>query len=285
VAHRQSGSGQIMRIAITGGGGFVGRHLTAQLRALGHRVTVLARGVTPGEADFIPFALESAPQPDRLTGFDALIHAAWDFNAADDRNVTGSASLFKAARAAGVPRLLFISTLSAFEGCQSNYGATKLATERQLTPIGVSSVRLGIVCDNSGGGLSGSLEKMAMLPVIPLPGGGKQNLHTVSADDLGPAFRKILEHCERDPVSLANPAPVSLKSMMRIFARRKGKNAIFLPFPWRLIWAPLRAAEAAGIKLRFRSDSLVSLMYQNPAPDFTVLQKLDIRLRSFVDEG
>jgi nucleoside-diphosphate-sugar epimerase len=198
--------------------------------------------------------------------------------------------LFNASKAAGIPRLLFVSSFSAFDGCRSIYGATKLAVEKQSSAMGVCSVRLGFVCDNSGvegksGGLSGSLEKLATLPLIPLPGGGKQNLFAVMAGDLGPAFSAILGSCDHSPVSVAHPAPVSLRKMMTIFARRKGRKAVFLPFPWRLLWLPLRVAETAGLRLPFRSDSLVSLMNQNPAPDFSVLQNLNIGMRPFADEG
>ena len=274
-----------MRIAITGGTGFVGRNLTTQLRASGHRVTVLARTAPPGETDFIPYSLESGLAPDRLSCFDALIHAAWDFTAIDDRNVTGSTRLFHAAKAAGIRRLLFVSSLSAFEGCRSIYGATKLAVEKQSSALGVCAVRLGFVCDNSGGGLSGSLQKLAMLPLIPLPGGDNQNLFALMAEDLGPAFSEILDRCDQNPIGVAHPAPVSLRKMMTIFAERKARKAVFLPFPWRLLWLPLRIAEAAGLRLPFRSDSLISLMNQNPAPDFSALRNLNIRMRPFADEG
>jgi hypothetical protein len=46
-------------------------------------------------------------------------------------------------------------------------------------------------------------------------------------------------------------------------------------------WATLRAAEAAGVNIKFRSDSLVSLMNQNPAPDFRRLGEWGIVLRAF----
>jgi len=251
-----------MRIAMTGATGFVGGHLTAQLRAMGHDVTPLARHAAPAEI------------------FDALIHAGWGL-ANPEANVASSMRLLGAAKAAGIQRIVFISSLSAFEGCGSRYGAAKLAVEKAVAAIEGCSVRLGFVCDDSGRGLSGSLKKLARLPVIPLPGGGKQNLFTIQAEDLAPAFLKILEHGDRDPVNLAHPEPVSLASMMRTFARRQGTRAVFLPVPWRILWAPLRAAEGAGLELKFRSDSLVSLMNQDPAPDFRRLTEWGIMLHGF----
>jgi nucleoside-diphosphate-sugar epimerase len=266
MADRQSSGGARMRIAITGATGFVGGHLTAQLRALGHEVTPIARSTAPAEI------------------FDALIHAGWDL-ANPEANVTSSLRLLGAAKAVGIPRIVFISSLSAFEGCQSRYGAMKLAVEKAVAAIEGCSVRLGFVCDDSGRGLSGSLKKLARLPVVPLPGGGKQNLFTIQAEDLGPAFLRILEHCDQEPVNLAYPEPVSLAGMMRAFALQQGKSAVFLPVPWRMLWAPLRAAEAAGIDLKFRSDSLVSLMNQNPAPDFRRLGEWGIVLRGLSGAG
>ena len=251
-----------MKIAITGATGFVGGHLTTQLRAMGHDVTPLARNVAPAET------------------FDALIHGGWDL-AKPEANVASSLRLFDAAKAAGIPRILFISSLSAFEGCRSRYGMMKLAVEKAVAAIGGCSVRLGFVCDDSGRGLSGSLKRLARLPVIPLPGGGKQNLFTIQAEDLAPAFLKILQRYDRDSINLAHPEPVSLAGMMRTFARQQGMSAVFLPVPWRMLWAPLRAAEAAGLELKLRSDSLVSLMDQNPAPDFRRLGEWGIALRGF----
>ena len=254
-----------MKIGITGARGFVGGHLTGQLRAEGHEVVALV------------CRLESEAMPEMPEGLDALIHAAYDFSAQDDRNVTGSIRIFDAARNAGVNRLVFISSLSSFEGCKSRYGASKLLVERHVADVGGCSVRLGFVCDDSGRGLSGSLKKLAALPIVPLPGGGDQNLFTIRAEDLGTAFLEILRECRNDVVNLAHPEPVSLARMMRAFAKQPERRGLFLPFPWRLLWAPLRVAEALGIRLPFRSDSLVSLMNQNPSPEFT----LRIALRAF----
>lgn len=265
-----------MRIAITGGAGFVGSHLTSQFRALGHRVTVFGRGAQ--RQDFIPYSLDAGIKPECLDGIDLLIHAAWQLSkdADDAPNVEGSSRLFEAAKTAGVPRVVFISSLSTFQGCRSRYGRTKLIVEKHASAIGACSVRLGFVCDDSDRGLSGALKRLARLPVIPLPAGARP-LHAIRAEDLAPAFLKIAEHGLREPVALAHPGPVTLAAMMRSFARVQKNRPVLLPAPWRLLWLPLRAAEAAGIELRFRSDSLVSLMNQNPAPDFSRLRALGIQ--------
>jgi len=271
--------GVSVRIALTGGSGFVGGHLAAQLRAAGHSITLLSRAAPPS-ATGLPWSLQSDLPSAPLEGFDVLIHAAWDFRK-PEVNVSGSIRLFQTAKAADIPRVIFISSLSAFEGCRSQYGAMKLAVEKAGAVLDVGTVRLGFVCDDTNRGLSGGLKKLAMLPVVPLPGGGRQNLFTIQADDLARAFLRILEHSDGGSVNLAHPEPVSLADMLREFARQKNASPIFLPVPWRLLWLPLRATEAAGFDLRFRSDSLVSLMNQDPAPDFRRLEQWGVVLRRF----
>jgi UDP-glucose 4-epimerase len=121
-----------MRLAVTGGGGFVGRFIVAEALAAGDAVTVLGRappapGLFAATPEFLPFELAEAPPP--LAGFDAVVHAAFDHlpglyrgGEGDDapgflrRNLDGSVRLFEAARKAGVPRLVFLSSRAVYDG-------------------------------------------------------------------------------------------------------------------------------------------------------------------------
>lgn len=110
-------------IFLTGGSGFLGRQLIADLLAAGHRVRALAR--SPRAADIVR-ALGAEPVRGDLddvaamqagmSGCDAAIHAAakveqwgrWQDFQRD--TVEGTAHVIAAARAAGLRRLLHIST-------------------------------------------------------------------------------------------------------------------------------------------------------------------------------
>jgi nucleoside-diphosphate-sugar epimerase len=115
-----------VRIALTGATGFVGHHAVAHLLASGCAVTALGRRPAqhPG-ARFLPFDLDG-PAPD-LGGHDVLIHAALSHvpgryrggegDAPGDflrRNLHGTLRLFDAARAQGVPRILFLSSRAVY---------------------------------------------------------------------------------------------------------------------------------------------------------------------------
>lgn len=119
-----------MRLAITGGTGLVGQFLVAEALAAGDDVTILSRSAPrPGQfaapVAHRPYDL-SGPLPD-LSGFDALIHAAFAHEPGkyrggegDDpdgflrRNLDGSVALFDAARAAGLSRVLFLSSRAVY---------------------------------------------------------------------------------------------------------------------------------------------------------------------------
>ena len=120
-----------MRVAVTGGTGLVGRFIVLGLHRAGHEVTVLSRrcpeaGCLPAEVDHLPFDLGAAGDAP-LTGFHGLVHAALDHvrgryrgGEGEDapgflsRNLSGTVGLFRAARAAGVRRVVFLSTRAVY---------------------------------------------------------------------------------------------------------------------------------------------------------------------------
>lgn len=113
-----------MRLLITGAGGYLGRFIVARALAGGAQVTALGRS-DPGLGGFIPFDLGSPPPA--LPQADALVHAAFDHvpgryrgGEGDDpaefmaRNRDGSARLFDAAQAAGIGRVVFLSSRAVY---------------------------------------------------------------------------------------------------------------------------------------------------------------------------
>ncbi|MFZ1992341.1 MAG: NAD(P)-dependent oxidoreductase, partial [Alphaproteobacteria bacterium] len=129
------------RCLLTGAGGYVGSRIARRLRADGWQVTALSRQPSHDVEQTIPFKLGDPTDPDKLRGFDALIHAAYDqrvitWSEIETVNVRGSQSLLGAAHQAGVRNIVFISTISAFDGCKSLYGKGKLAVEATAREFG-----------------------------------------------------------------------------------------------------------------------------------------------------
>lgn len=125
-------------VALTGATGFVGKATLERLLEAGWQVRALTRRDQPKKAGakWIEGALD---RPDRLAalceGADAVLHIAGAVNAPDRAgfeagNVTGTANMLAAAKAAGVTRFVHISSLSAREPQLSDYGASKAKAEK-----------------------------------------------------------------------------------------------------------------------------------------------------------
>jgi len=272
--------------AITGAGGYVGSALARAL-APSFDIVPLARKLETGS---IPWSLDTtrdiAPAL-ALHNAKVLVHAAWDFSHPDAKeneqiNVAGSEHLLCCAANAGVERIVFISSISAFEDARSHYGEAKLQVERLVLEMGGTVIRPGLVWGDSPGGMFGSLRKqVASAKVIPLIGDGSSPQYLVHEEDLGAA---VLRAALGDPaleslLTVAHPQPWPFRDLLTAIAQ--GKKITLLPVPWRLIYSGLRTAETLGAKLSFRSDSVTSFIYQDPAPDFASAQRSGLALRPF----
>ena len=83
-------------------------------------------------------------------------------------------------------------------------------------------------------------------------------------------------------LTAAHEEPWPFKQLLFAIARRLDKKLHFVPLPWRLVWAGLKAAELLGLSLNFRSDSVVSLVHQNPNPDFSRNSEVGLVCRPFL---
>jgi nucleoside-diphosphate-sugar epimerase len=122
-----------VRVAVTGASGYVGRFIVAELLAHGVEVRAWARASTdrsgfPGTLDWVEGGLR---QPNSigplLRGVDAVVHAAFEHRPGRYRggegedlegflaaNLSGSLTLMRRAREAGVGRFVFISSRAVY---------------------------------------------------------------------------------------------------------------------------------------------------------------------------
>jgi nucleoside-diphosphate-sugar epimerase len=119
-----------MRAFVTGGGGFIGRHVVGHLRNRGTDVRAIARSSTSAERlrragceVVIGDVLDASVLKRALEGVDVAYHLAGDYRVGireDERpameatNVTATERVLDAATAAGVPRIVHVSTINAF---------------------------------------------------------------------------------------------------------------------------------------------------------------------------
>jgi uncharacterized protein YbjT (DUF2867 family) len=183
--------GAHLKLAVTGGTGFVGGRLIELTLAAGHDVRALTRRPQPDRdgVTWVEGALDKPGSLDRLVeGVDAVIHVAGVINARDAAgfeagNVTGTAAIMTAAEKAGINRFVHVSSLAAREPRLSLYGASKAGAEALVAG---SSIPSAIVRPPAvyGPGDKEMLElfRMARRGFVLLPPGGR--LSVIHADDL-----------------------------------------------------------------------------------------------------
>ena len=225
-----------------------------------------------------------------LAGCDALVHCAYDFAPLKWReleavNVHGTQRLLAAAHTAGVQRLSVISTMSAFTGCVSLYGRTKLAIEAAGRDAGALLLRPGLIYGDQSGGMFGRLvAQVRGARFQPLIGGGRQILNLMHEQDLTDFIRRHAA-CEvatpTHPLTAAHEQGWAFRAILEAIASALGRRIRFIPLQWRSIWLGLKCAELVGLRLGFRSDSLLSLMNQDPHPDFSANASSGLTCRPF----
>jgi nucleoside-diphosphate-sugar epimerase len=262
--------------AVTGSNGYVGGCIKEHFCANGWDILDLTRQPKPNSRA-IPFQLGAEVPRQALTGVNALVHCAYDFkplrwNEIRAVNVDGTRKLLQAARAAGIGKIAVISTISAYEGCRSFYGRAKLEIERITLDHGALAIRPGLVYGSRPGGMFGKLtaqvRRSSLIPMIT-DGAHMQLVHN---EDVAAFIRRYAGGETKDfpfVLTAAHERQWAFRELLLEIARGLGKKIQFVPIPWRLVWAGLKTAEGCGLRLSFRSDSLVSLMYQNPKPDLS----------------
>lgn len=282
-----------MKCAITGANGYVGSRVVRYFERRGWEILELGRRPSSANARFVPYTLAAELGPDILRGVDALVHCAYDFRPARREeiftvNVDGSRRLFAAAASAGVGRIVLISSLSAYDGCASLYGQAKLAIEAEAFRHGGAAVRPGLVFGDEPGGMVGTLSKLAGLsPILPVIG-ENQRMYACHEDDLAHVAFRAASGMLKDiskPLIAASPEPLTFGEILRELGRRRGREPVLISLSWRAAWAALKSAEALGLQIGLRSDSLISLMNPDPAPDFGTQEHLGLRFRGFLSYG
>jgi uncharacterized protein YbjT (DUF2867 family) len=173
-------------ISLTGGTGFVGQAVLEVLAARGIAVRALARTVPAtgsGQVEWVQGSLADTSALSRLVaGAEAVIHIAGlttshDLSELDATNAAGTLALVEAAKAAGVPRFVFVSSLAAREPGLSAYGASKAKAERIVAASALdwTTVRPPAVYGPRDRDML-ELFKAARLGVVPMPPPGRASM-------------------------------------------------------------------------------------------------------------
>ncbi len=237
-----------MKIAITGGTGFIGRHLARDLIARGHEVVVIARGLYSRNTQPIEgatFLALDANDTDKLTeafhGCDAAAHCAGT-SVEDGRqtfyrlHVEGTRSAVNAAERAGVKKFVLLSYLSVRPNVNSAYHTTKWQGEEivRASKLNYTILKAGLVYGQSDHLLNNLSNLFRKMPVFAQVGLKEMTVRLVAIEDLVDVIRASLDENRfaRQTVAVTGPEEFPFSQAARRIAKAMGKPfLIVLPFP------------------------------------------------------
>lgn len=265
-------------LAITGATGFVGSAVLAEALAQGHTVRALARrdqsvraGVEWVRGDLADEAALAA----LVEGADAVIHVAGLTNTPDPAqfeaaNVTGTANVIAAMKAAGCKRMVFVSSLAARQPGLSAYGASKARAEALVEASGLewTTVRPPAVYGPRDVDML-DLFRAAKWGVVPLPPGGATSI--IHADDLagllvalanGNAAATKKQVYEPDD---GREGGWSHKELAAAIGRAVGRRKVFAPHLPRTVLDAAAAADriARGDRAKLTPDRVGYMAHPN----------------------
>jgi nucleoside-diphosphate-sugar epimerase len=236
---------------VTGGTGFVGRHLLAALsddnRA---RTTCLTRDKPRSSAAgrdvrFVEGDLtDVGTYADALRGAEAVVHLAAQTGKASRAeltrvNVEGTRLLVEACRRAGVPRFVYVSSIAATYQHReaAHYAQSKAEAEAAVRAGGIPYVivRPTIVL-GAGSPVWKGLAALARLPVLPIFGNGRARTQPVDVHDVASTMLAIVERGRFDgrAIDIGGPEVVTIEDLlMRIRRSLRGGEALIAHIPAR----------------------------------------------------
>jgi len=274
------------RLALTGANGFVGRHITALAARRTWEVVGIVRSPAGGEVvrraggrPVVVPDLAGPPLAEALAGAAAAVHLAHIGSEKDGAtyeavNVEGTRQLVRAAREAGVERVILFSGLGvAHYGLAprvtNRYFLSKLAAELELFRSDRQAVvfRPSYIVGPGDGLLSALLDGLAG-PGLEVPGDGLYRMQPVFVDDAAEAVLAAASSPAPAPqahphrvLDLVGPEPVSYRELIARLAQVA--RAQGLPVEGGVREVPVDEAERrarAGGFLGMGSDALDCLL-------------------------
>ncbi len=217
-----------MRIAITGGTGFVGRNVAARL----DNPVIISRrtGVDVDDVD----ALVAA-----FAGCDAVIHAAGINREIGTQtfqrvHVEGTRAVVEAAQRAGVKRIVMVSFLRARPNCGSGYRETKWAAEELIRGSGIphTILKAAMIYGPGDHMVDHVTRAVRSWPVFGTVGFGQRMVRPVPIADFVDVVLAAVEGRIAEPtVAVMGAEELSLSDAVRRVARVAGKRPLFIPLP------------------------------------------------------
>ncbi len=238
-----------MKVAITGGTGFVGRHLAREMVARGHEAVLIARGRDVRDESIYKlsgtrfFASDLAdPQELRkaFSGCDAVAHCAGinrEIGAQTYQRVhiEGTKNVIEAGRQAGVRKIVLLSFLRARPNCGSAYHESKWAADQivRASSLDYTIFKAGVIYGRGDHMLDHLSHALYTFPVFGLVGMKEKTIRPLAVEDLVSAILASFHDARLSSktVSITGPEEIPLGEAVRRVGQVIERHPLYLPVP------------------------------------------------------
>jgi uncharacterized protein YbjT (DUF2867 family) len=244
-------------LLLTGATGLVGSHLLARLVASGRSVRCLVRDPRRLGADRVrvQIALGDLADPpsfrNALRGVDTVVHLAAAIRdqprgSIEELNAVATWRMVQAARRAGVQRFVFFSAQSASAHDRTRFMRAKALAERAVAESGVPhTIFAPSIVYAPGDVFLTLLERLALLPVVPISGSGGALFQPIWAQDVADCVMAALERPEGpERYELSGPETLSYDAIVELVLRAVGRPRPLVHVPLGVVSRSLRTLEA-----------------------------------------
>ena len=237
-----------MDVLVTGGDGFVGRHLCDELAERGHSVTALSRDPDPSVFDGdVGTAVGDITAYDSVEsafeGRDAVVNLValsplYQPSGGDEQHYTvhlgGTENAVRAAEEHGIGRFIQMSALGADPNGPTAYIRSKGEAERVVRNSSLDWTLLRpSVAFGDGGEFVSFTRKLTTPYITGLPGADTARFQPIWVGDLVPMLAKAVENDEHvgETYEIGGPAVLTLGDVTKLIYRAEGKSVSVVPVP------------------------------------------------------
>ncbi len=282
---------ETLRAHVTGGSGFLGGFVIPLLREAGYEVSALARSAA---AAATVAALGATPVQGDLESSESLRSAFLEAAPSALVNLASlgfghAPAIVQAAEAAGLRRAVFVSTTAIFTKLNAPSKQVRTAAERTIetSDLDWTILRPTMIYGTPGDrNMWRLLRQLRRLPVVPMPGGGKQLQQPVHVADLAHAVVAALQTAAAvgKAYDIAGPDALTFRQIVASAGAAVGRSPRALPLPARPIIRVLTRVEATGRSLPVKAEQIERLIEDKAFDISEAVADLGFAPRSF-DEG
>src|SRR5437764_4997413 len=218
-----------------------------------------------------PKALKAAVQ-----GVDTIVHAAFitadhkesTGNHYEDTNVRGTGNLIRAAKEAGVKRIIELSGLGTRQDKPGSYMQGRYLSEQMLKDSGLdwTIIQPSVLFGKGAPFIKGLSDLIRTAPVVPLIGGGRIKFQPIYVEDVVTVIVKVLEDPARmtgKTYTIGGPAYYTFTQVIDELLHAMHKTRIKAPAPTPLVGVGAAVMEAVLPKPPLTKAAMTLFTFDN----------------------